>query len=113
MADHAVEDDFVGDNIFIYRGGRAPLHITHALIDESVNEIEGEAFRDCGHLVQVDNTHVGIRKIGAHAFNGCRSLPQINLKSAVEIEEYAFYFCRNLESVEFGDRLERIGNRAF
>ena len=29
MADHAVEDDFDGD-IFIYRGGRAPLHITHA-----------------------------------------------------------------------------------
>ena len=111
MADHAVEDDFDGD-IFIYRGGRAPLHITHACIDESVSEIEGAAFRDCDRLVQVD-THDGIRKIGAYAFTGCRSLPQINLKSAVEIEEYAFYFCRNLESVEFGDRLERIGNRAF
>ena len=109
MADHA-EDDFDGD-IFIYRGGRAPQHITHARIDKSVNEIEDNAFGGW-RLVQVD-THNGIRKVGKNAFRICKSLRRINLKSVVEFEEYAFYECENLESVEFGDRLETIGIAAF
>ena len=36
-----------------------------------------------------------------------------NLKSAVEIEDYVFSGCYNLESVEFGDKLEIIGYYAF
>ena len=110
MADHAVEDDFDGD-IFIYRGGRAPLHITHARIDKSLDEIENYAFNECENLVQVD-THDGIRRVGKYAFRFC-SLRRINLKSAVEIGEGAFWKCENLESVEFGDTLETIGYAAF
>eukprot|EP00986_Skeletonema_menzelii_P019954 scaffold29734_cov228-Skeletonema_menzelii.AAC.1 len=110
MADHA-DEDYDGD-IFIYRGGRAPQHVTHVRIDKYVDEIEENAFRYCKHLLQVD-THDGIRKVGSMAFWGCRSLRRINLKSAVEIDEWAFYRCKNLESVEFGDRLETIGNDAF
>ena len=112
MADHAVDDDFDGD-IFIYRGGQAPQHITHALIDGSVYEIEDYAFNGCQRLVQVD-THDGIRRVGKNAFWGCYSLRRrINLRSAVEIDEGAFCGCGDLESVEFGDRLERIGKEAF
>ena len=110
MADHAVDDD-AGD-IFIYRGGQAPLHVTHVLIDKSVDEIEGGAFFHSKRLVQVD-THDGIRKVGDRAFWGCKSLRLINLKSVVEIEERAFISCVNLESAEFGDRLETIGANAF
>ena len=110
MADQAVED-FDGD-IFIYRGGRAPQHITHARIDKSVDEIRDYAFEDCKHLVTVE-THNGIRKIGRSAFRRCSSLRRINLKSAVEIDEHAFFCCDNLESVEFGDKLETIGSHAF
>ena len=112
MADHAQDGDNNDGDVFIYRGGRAPQHITHALIDESVDEIEAHAFRHCENLVQVD-THNGLRKIGKRAFYGCNSLPRINLKSAVEIGKEAFFGCENLESVEFGDRLERIGVDAF
>ncbi len=100
MADHA-EDDFDGD-VFIYRGGRAPQHITHALIDESVDEIEDNAFNGCENLVRVD-THDGIRRVGRFAFCRCRSLRCINLKFVVEIGSKAFSGCKNLESVEFGD----------
>ena len=110
MADHA-DEDYDGD-IFIYRGGRAPLHVTHVRIDDSVDEIEEAAFRYCQHLVQVD-THDGLRIIGARALLNCNSLRRINLKSAVEIRHHAFYFCLDLESVEFGDRLETIGHDAF
>ena len=110
MADHA-EDDFDGD-IFIYRGGRAPWHVTHARIHESIDEIEEDAFRSCQRLVQVD-THDGIRRVGKQAFRYCTSLRRINLKSAIEIDERAFYCCGKLEYVEFGDRLETIGESAF
>ena len=110
MADHA-DDDGDGDS-FVYRGGRAPQHITHAHVDESLAEIEDKAFSGCQNLLQVD-THDGIRKIGKTAFYRCESLPRINLKSVVEIERFACYGCVNLESIEFGGRLETIGDRAF
>ena len=110
MADHAI-DDFDGD-IFIYRGGRAPQHITHARIDKSINEIENDAFKYCERLLTVV-THDGIRKVGKEAFCGCRSLRRINLKSAVEIEEDAFFGCENLKSVKIGDKLEIIGRNVF
>ena len=109
MADHA--DDGGDGDIFVYRGGRAPQHITHVLIDRSLDEIEDSAFYNCRNLLQVD-THDGIRKIGKEAFYGCLSLPRINLKSAVEIG-YGAFNCENLESIEFGDRLETIGEFAF
>ena len=112
MADHA-EDVVDNDgDIFVYRGGRAPQHITHALIDKSVYDIEDHAFYFCKRLLQVD-THDGIRRVGTRAFRSCRSLRRINLKSVVEIDELAFYFCENLEPVEFGDMLETIGNSVF
>ena len=108
--DHANEDDDDGD-IFIYRGGRAPVHITHALIDKSVIEIEDYSFNSCHHLMQID-THDGIRRVGKFAFYRCKSLRRINLKSAVKIGPSVFAGCKNLESVEFGDMLETIGNFA-
>ena len=111
MADHAVDDVFDGD-IFVYRGGRAPQHVTHVLIDRSLDEIEDYAFYACKHLLQVD-THDGLRKIGKQAFWACKSLSRINLKSAVEIGQWAFWRCENLADVEFGDRLEIIGKFAF
>ena len=110
MADHAV-DEYDGD-IFIYRGGYAPQHITHARIDKSVGEIEREAFLRCENLLTVE-THDGIRRVGMWAFLICKSLRRINLKSAVEISCVAFDRCENLECVEFGDRLETIGGSAF
>jgi len=42
-----------------------------------------------------------------------KSLRLINLKSAVAIGAFSFYKCKNLLSVEFGDRLEIISGCAF
>ena len=107
--DHAEDND---EDIFIYRGGRAPLHVTHARIDKSIDEIDDNAFLECEHLVQVD-THDGLRYVWRYAFCNCKSLRRINLKSVVEIDNEAFLWCESMESVEFGDRLERIGAFAF
>ena len=115
MADHAEDNDGDGDgDVFIYRGGHAPEHITHARIDESVDEIIEEwAFNGCQNCLERVDTHDGLRKIAKKAFWACVRLPWINLKSVVEIDEGAFFYCENLESVEFGDRLETIGEFAF
>ena len=114
MADHDLDDNhyFFDGDIFIYMGGRAPRHITHARIDKFVIEIDEDAFNGCRNLVQVD-THDGIRKVRRNAFWACYSLRRINLKSVIEIVGQAFGFCEKLESVEFGDRLETIGYSAF
>ena len=59
------------------------------------------------------DTHDGIRRVGRWTFCKCKSLPWINLKSVVEIDAFAFYGCKNLADVEFGDRLATIGYSAF
>ena len=110
MADHADEEDD-GVNVFVYSGGRAPQHVTHVVIDKSVEVIEDNAFKDCHHLVQVE-THDGIRRVSDKAFFRCKSLRRINLRSAVEIGKSAFCRCVNLVSVEFGETVE-IGLMAF
>ena len=113
MADHAEDDNDDNDgDIFVYRGGRAPQHVTHVRIDKSIDEIENNAFCNCMQLVKVE-THDGIRKIGRRAFYRCKSLRRINFKSAVEIDYAAFCGCVQLVNVEFGDELETIGGSAF
>ena len=111
MADHADEVDD-GVDIFVYRGGRAPRHVTHVRIDESVEVIEVEAFEGCENLVHVE-THDGIGSVGERAFCGCKLLRGINLRSVDEIGEHAFYKCRILADVDFGNKLETIGQCAF
>ncbi len=112
MADNADDNDDNNGDVFVYRGGRAPQHVTHVRIDKSVDEIEERAFAHCKRLLHVE-THDGIRKVGDRAFESCRSLPKINLESVIEICAEAFFRCENLESVEFGDELETIGAGAF
>jgi len=40
MADHADDGDGGDDNIFVYMGGHAPQHVTHVIIDKSVEVID-------------------------------------------------------------------------
>eukprot|EP00985_Skeletonema_marinoi_P016273 scaffold8685_cov82-Skeletonema_marinoi.AAC.2 len=99
-------------DVFIYRGGRAPQHVTHVRIDKSVEVIEEDAFDGCADLVHVE-THDGIRKVGRDAFFGCESLRIVDLRSVLEIGEDAFEGCEDLTDVKFGNKLETIGKWAF
>ena len=110
MADHALDDN--DESHFVCREGRAPQHVTHVLVDKSVDEIEEDAFKDCFGLLKVE-THDGIRRVGKMAFENYVSLPQINLKSVTVVCTEAFFECENLAHVEFGDELETIGSYAF
>jgi hypothetical protein len=83
MADQAVEGD-----VYIYRGGRAPQHITHAIIDKSVTEIDDYAFHENENLRYV-KTHDGLKRIGRSAFHGCESLTEIDLRSVKILDSFA------------------------
>ena len=54
MADNASEED--DGSVFIYRGGRAPEHVTHVRIDTSVDEIEDYALVENSQLTMDSNT---------------------------------------------------------
>ena len=107
-----IDADADENDIFVYRGGQAPLHVTHVRIDKSVDVIEDQAFLNCENLVHVQ-THNGIRKVGRRAFEHCNSLRWLNFKSAVEVGAFAFSCCSYLASVEFGDNLETLERYAF
>jgi len=106
MADHAVGDDF-----FVYTGGIAPLHVVNVIIDESVEEIDEEAFRDNRNLKSVV-CHDGLLRIGKRAFVSCSSLQRVKMPGVKIIEDGAFHGCNSLTHVEC-DKLERIGWHAF
>ena len=90
MADHAA-----GDNIFVYTGGRAPQHVVNAIIDESVEEIDDNAFYNNEHLQSVV-CHDGLLRVGKWAFYNCRSLQRVKMPGANIIEEGAFHSCEDL-----------------
>ena len=83
MADQVVEGD-----VYVYRGGRAPHHITHAIIDKSVTEIDDYAFHENENLRSV-KTHDGLKRIGQQAFLSCESLTDIDIRSVKILDSFA------------------------
>jgi hypothetical protein len=87
MADQALDG-----NIFVYRGGIAPSHIIHAIIDQSISEIDEHAFGRCPHLQSVE-FHDGVIRVKRWAFNSCLQLRQINMPGVEVIDQQAFGRC--------------------
>jgi hypothetical protein len=110
--DHA--DDDGNNDIFIYMGGdqRVPDDVTHVRIHKSVKIITREAFIGCRNLVSIE-MHDGVEIIKELAFTYCTSLRKIKLPGVRVIGQKAFNSCAALEDVEFGDKLETIGDNSF
>ena len=136
--DHAEDDDGGNDDdVFIYMGGdqRVPRDVRYVRVHKSVKIISQEAFICCRNLVSIelhDGVEIieewafrlcislrriklsgGVRVIRYRAFSDCISLRRIKLAGARVIGDWAFNNCTALESVEFGDKLETIGQHAF
>jgi hypothetical protein len=109
---NANDDAAEADIIFVYKGGRAPEHVTHVRIDKSSDAIDDEAFEYCISLDSIE-THDGLRRIGKYSFHRCHSLKGIKMPGVKEIDEGAFWGCSRLSEVEFGAHLQRIGEGAF
>jgi hypothetical protein len=114
--DHADDGDDDDDGVFVYMGGSIPRHlretITHIRVHKSVNIIADGAFEYCNNLVSIE-MHDGVEIIKEGALNGCTYLSGIKLTGVRIIEDFAFYDCKVLRDVEFGDKLESIGEFAF
>jgi hypothetical protein len=113
MADHA-DDGGNNDGVFVYMGGdqQVPKLVRYVRIHKSVKIITQGAFFKCRNLESIE-MHDGVEIIENSAFYYCLSLREIKLPGVRVIEEAAFWHSEALADVEFGDKLETIGNDAF
>lgn len=82
---------------------------TNAIIGDKVTEINNRMFG------RVEKITLGnsVKKIGSHAFYGCK-LESIDIPSSTEeIGEYAFNSCENMKAVILHEGLQTIGDGAF
>jgi acid stress-induced BolA-like protein IbaG/YrbA len=102
------------DDVFVYTGGdqEVPFDTTHAIVDPSVKMITLEAFYFRCFLASIE-IHDGVKFITESSFSDCASLRNIKLVGVRLIERNSFFNCAALEDVEFGIKLETIGNNAF
>mmetsp|Transcript_27442 Transcript_27442/g.40249 ORF Transcript_27442/g.40249 Transcript_27442/m.40249 type:complete len:324 (+) Transcript_27442:67-1038(+) len=105
-----MNDDQPVGGIYVYRGGRAPNNITHAIIDKSVKVIDEKAFYENPFLHTVE-MHDGIDRVREEAFHLCHSLLNVNLRRIKILDSFAFSDS-GLTHVD-GDDLEIIRDNAF
>ncbi len=96
--------------VYIYRGGRAPQHITHAIIDKAVKKVDDFAFENNDSLHTVE-THDGLEEIGRSAFGDCESLTHLDIRSVRILHSYSLAGSGLLE-VD-ADNLEIIRDNVF
>jgi hypothetical protein len=104
------------NNVFVYMGGNQEvpraMDVTHIRIHKSVKIITRRAFRYWYNLVSVE-MHDGVEIIEREAFFYCCNLKRIKLPGVRVIGMEAFCDCISLADIEFGDKLETIGDSAF
>ncbi|CAJ1942074.1 unnamed protein product [Cylindrotheca closterium] len=111
----AQEEDAISTSPFLHytSGTIVPPCVTHIRVDETVEVLEENAFKELLDLLAVELPHA-LRCIGKMAFYCCVNLKTVNFPpQLIEIPEDAFQSCRNLEDVVLPAKLEIIGARAF
>lgn len=86
---------------------------TSLIVHGGNDSIGHSAFHDCSNL-KVVNIDAPVKRIGAGAFESCRSLTNVTLPNTVSIIEMnAFQYDSNLSSINFPTALRYIGIYAF
>ena len=82
-------------------------------IEDGLEEIGDEAFRDCRSLLTAEIAK-SVYKIGAGAFENCCNLKIADLPEGLEeITSRAFYGCRSLVAMKIPCTVKKIGAMAF
>jgi len=81
-------------------------------VPESVRTIGGEAFEHTSDLTSIHLPSC-VDKIDADAFRNCEKLEEINLSQITHINDYLFFNCRSLKSIEIPSTVTSIGRMAF
>mmetsp|Transcript_35027 Transcript_35027/g.84791 ORF Transcript_35027/g.84791 Transcript_35027/m.84791 type:complete len:525 (+) Transcript_35027:125-1699(+) len=100
--------------VFHYTSGAVvPSHVTHIRVDETVEELEDNTFKELFDLLAVE-LPLTLLYLGTMAFYCCANLTTVNIPPhLIEIPDDTFHSCRNLENVVLPVKLEIIGQRAF
>lgn len=86
--------------------------LKEASVPESVTSLGACSFARCTELENVTVASPALVRIGQQAFDGCKYLGEVEIKSGV-IEKGAFQNCIELQSVTLGDNVTKIGEYAF
>ena len=78
--------------------------------DINADYLYGSAFGNCTSLKTVN---VIVLDINSETFRGCSQLESVTLVDVVDIYAQAFDGCSQLKWIDFGDKLRRIGHKAF
>ncbi|MGN1130955.1 MAG: leucine-rich repeat domain-containing protein, partial [Ruminococcus sp.] len=95
-------------------GGSAFSHMTklkQVTIGKYVYSIAGKAFKGCTSLNKINLNKVSY--FGKESFSGCKALKSLDLtRTWAEIDQMAFYNCKNLKNVKIFDEVS-IHSNAF
>lgn len=87
--------------------------ITDVIIENGVESIGEDAFRECSAIKSVDIAP-SVKIIKQNAFRDCTSLEAIDIPSSIEsIEYYAFMNCSSLKSLDIPSSVKTIRSEAF
>lgn len=84
------------------------------IIPRTCKTIERGAFRSNKELEKVIFEEGGVETIGAHAFDGCENLKEVQFANCTKrIDTQAFYGCKSLQDLILPEDLEFLGHWAF
>ena len=92
-----------------FRGNR---NIIKVFVPDSVTAIYDAAFYGCLNMVEL-RLPTCLKSIGKEAFYNCRSIDGGIYVNVPVVGDYAFSYCKELKTVEFGESVKKIGVNAF
>ncbi len=91
---------------------KLPYTITKQSHDDEPDEPDEDVSEDADSDSGEEETLITV-KIGSRAFYQCSALEKISLRNVTEIGSRAFDKCGSLSTIEWGYRLESVGDSAF
>ncbi|MBQ5990755.1 MAG: leucine-rich repeat protein [Oscillospiraceae bacterium] len=105
-------NNFTGQDVYGHWFTCIPVSVKKIVIEEGITRIDSHTFASC-NVVSVDIAS-SVKYIDNGAFEYCTDLETVNLHEGLErIENYAFENCWSLESIKLPESVTYIGSRAF
>lgn len=87
-------------------------NIKNVIIEKDVTSIGAYSFYECTNITSVKIPET-VTVIGSDAFYKCSKLTDVVVLGAKVIDNGAFWYCSNLQSIELSEEINKIGNYCF